>query len=223
MTDNDNRRASDILLDLESKIITLISAVASLNTAVNTLSNRINKNSNIKNDLEEPKEQQKFSVEAADVIPKLIKAEAALPVTSNPLGIRRGARAENYAGEKQFETEQKEVSNFRPALPKPEVVENQQPIQQDKGTITVTQRVVNGEGKSLFLADVAIVDNITGKQMRKLKTNASGSWTTTLNPSSYLIKIKKIDPALNKVFESSQIVEVHGTSNPLNLSPHILR
>jgi len=90
--------------------------------------------------------------------------------------------------------------------------------------IPVVQRITDGKGNDLYLADVVITNAINKELMVKLKTNATGKWQTQLPPGSYNIHISKLIDAesMNKI-ESLQVIEVESKMKSLQLPVAIIR
>lgn len=76
------------------------------------------------------------------------------------------------------------------------------------GTIPVSQRIVDKNGKSLFLADVEIYELISNEFLYKTRTNGMGRWMATLNPGKYKIVIKKMQSLSKEKIDVSQEITV---------------
>jgi hypothetical protein len=91
------------------------------------------------------------------------------------------------------------------------------------GTIPVEQRVVDRNGKSIFLADVEIVDLATGGQVSKSRTNGTGKWMAALPLGEYRVTIRKLESLTREKVEAVQTIKVDGTESPLKLQMVILK
>ena len=76
------------------------------------------------------------------------------------------------------------------------------------GTIPVSQRIVDKNGKSLFLADVEIYELISNEFLYKTRTNGMGRWMAILNPGKYKIVIKKMQSLSKEKIDVSQEITV---------------
>src|SRR6185312_15158561 len=90
-------------------------------------------------------------------------------------------------------------------------------------TVSVVQRVTDKNGKSLFLADVEVINKKDFQLVQKLKTNAVGKWMCSLPVGEYSVVVKKRDPITKELLEVGQNIEVTGQSNPLDLPVIIIK
>ena len=89
--------------------------------------------------------------------------------------------------------------------------------------VPVVQRVVDKNGKSVFLADVEIINTENLQTISKIKTNGAGKWIVSMLPGEYRVFIRKRE-ALNKDrLEISQTITVDGSKSPLELQMVILK
>lgn len=91
---------------------------------------------------------------------------------------------------------------------------NKTAIESKESKIPVGQRVVDGQGKDLFFANVNIYD-IDNNVVGETKTNAVGKWQTYLPVGKFIIKIIS-NTDKNKI-ESSQVVEIQKEMKSLQL------
>jgi len=179
-----------------------------------------------------------------------ISSEENLAVENNPQGFRRTSRPETYSGDNAHLKPVK--SNIEPAeakfpvqipmmtnknTPPPgreteSVVNVSQPKKVDKvkssndvvqNAIPVMQRVVNAQGKSLFLADVEIMDVATMETFSKTRTNGAGKWMASLPAGNYRIFIKKLEPTSKQKMESTQDIKIDSTMSRLDLDTVIIK
>jgi hypothetical protein len=92
-----------------------------------------------------------------------------------------------------------------------------------QNAVPVMQRVVNGSGKSLFLADVEIIDLSVMQSVSKTRTNGTGKWMASLAIGNYRVIIRKIDPISQSTIETSQDIQVDGSVSPLELDAIIIK
>lgn len=101
--------------------------------------------------------------------------------------------------------------------------QSQQPTQQEgkfvvQNAVPITQRVVDGNGKSQFLAEVEIVNADTSKLALKTKTNANGKWVASLSPGNYQVVIRKKGNGGNiKDLQAVQTIPIDGNTSPLEI------
>ena len=175
-----------------------------------------------------------------------IIAEDRLPQTDSPEGFRRTSRPETFQENTSYANPLLHANEK--AKPPPgrgsdivEVVIPTQPISQKtvnikaqeqlinqkqdfvQNAILVTQRIVNKDGKSIFLADVEVTDLNTSQLVFKTRTNGSGNWQASLATGNYKVVIRKKESAQQAKMESSQSVVIKGDENPLNMPVLILK
>ena len=240
------RTASDVLLALESKIESLLGIIKNQDTKLSIISNKLNAVMEIiRNQPKEAlKEPPKFSIESVDAVsfPSYksddekqvpILSEEKLPLEDNPKGFRRTSRPESYAGDhaklpKQSKTikppQQAEVVVPAAATNKPVQVEApKQQAQLNKNVIPVMQRVVDKNGKSIFLADVEVIDLNTNQSVFKTRTNGTGKWMASLAPSNYKVLIRKVESLTKERVETPQEILIDGSKSPLDLPMLIIK
>lgn len=212
---DNQRKATDVLLSLELKIDNLIKLYQTLSFDIKILSNKVNslidnKTSSInitKNNI------PNFSVETSENKAVSIKKEDALPITDAPLGFRRNSRPETYANA----TEESVTDNQ-------DSFKDYEPINSNKNSnITVVQRVVDKNGKSLFLADVEILSAGTNEIVFKTRTNGAGKWQAQLSPGNYKTFIRKRESLTKEKIEALQTINVDGTESLINLDMLIIK
>jgi hypothetical protein len=92
-----------------------------------------------------------------------------------------------------------------------------------QNAIPVMQRVVNGSGKSLFLAEVEIIDLSSMQQIYKTRTNGTGKWMASLGVGEYRVIIRKFEAATKEKLEVTQDIQVDGSQSPLELQTVIIK
>jgi hypothetical protein len=261
------RKATEVILDLESKIDVLLDTVRALDYNVKVLSNKLNE---VMNGLKTSQTTApKITVEAVQSpmpsqhamvfgqIPSPdpqksipISAEAKLPMEEEPKGFRRTSRPESYtaAGDDVYlkkegvplssnpasaanrpppgrsagdsvvvPTAPKNKAAPAPAAPKVPTEMN------THGIVPVEQRVVDRNGKSVFLADVEIMDLSSGEQVSKSRSNATGKWMAALPVGQYKVTIRKLESLTREKVEAIQTITVNGTESPLKLPVVIIK
>lgn len=240
--DNAPRKASDVLLDLESKIDILLALARTQDLNIKTLSNKIN---NITQKLEVS--TNKITVEAVNtlVTPQLqqfpildpdkhvvISSENKLPLEKFPQGFRRTSRPETYSGNEFAQNPKPPPGRDAEAIAPLAAMSKPLPPQQVKGNtnrnviqnaIPVQQRIVDKNGKSVFLADVEITNPDNGEPIFKTRTNGTGKWAASLGVGNYRVVVKKRESQSKEKIEVVQDIYVDGSSSPLELKTMIIK
>lgn len=230
---SEQRKATDVLLDLETKIDLLMSMIRNQDLNIKILSNKLNEllknNSNtVSNNFPNAVSEVKnggFTIEAeTKQIP--ILAEHNVPVDYSPTGFRRTSRPETYSGDNAVlkpKKPQKEAEIIVPKEAEKNVIKDDQsnPVNQQKqsteNAVPIIQRVVDRNGKSIFLADVEVFNIETSEKVQKTRTNGAGKWTASLMPGQYRVVLSKRDPVTKGKLENTQDLVVDGTIVPLEL------
>jgi hypothetical protein len=182
-----------------------------------------------------------------------VSSEMNLPLETEPKGFRRTSRPETYAGDNAYlNREPASTPKYPVQIPKMGNAPGKAPPgreaevvvpptskidlntipkqQQPKATISqnavpVMQRVVSAQGKSLFLADVEIIDLATMQQISKTRTNGMGKWMASLSVGNYRVIIRKLETLSQdkKVIEATQDIQVDGQQSPLELQTIIIK
>lgn len=118
----------------------------------------------------------------------------------------------------------KQADGVPPFAPPSAKTVPRQPTEFDThGIVPVEQRVVDHNGKSVYLADVEIVDLSSGEQVSKSRTNGTGKWMAALPVGQYRVTIKKLESLTRSKVESIQTVTVDGSQSPLKLPMAIIK
>jgi hypothetical protein len=265
--ESEARKATDVLLDLESKVDQLLNIVKAQDLNIKILSNKLNEV--MKSLDKQPLAPPKITVEAVQspvnqasiFTPSLlddpekfvpILAESKLPQENIPQGFRRTSRPEGYTKTKASPLpEQPAVAPQMPMqMPKPPpgrsfgetVLSAQQaPVPKNKAAspppppssdsvsfsdhnaIPIEQRVVNGSNKSIWLADVEILDTTDNSQVFKTRTTGTGKWSAALPVGVYRVIIRKRESVTKDKVENIQTITVDGTTVPLKLPTVIIK
>lgn len=197
------RKATDILLDLEVKVDQMMNLYRTLSFDVKVLSNKLNLivQSKLPNNIEEslPQNKGKDFVE--------IKQEDTLPMEISPTGMRRTSR----------QTESKPQPNI--IVPKVQ----QKQSNSSGSLITVVQRIVDKNGKSIFMANVEMINVKNTDVQCKARTNASGKWEAQVPVGEYKVSIKKREAVTQTAIDVEQTVYVDGSEDILQLDMLIIK
>lgn len=206
MSDQENaRKATDIILDLESKIDKLLSVVYSQDLTIKTISNKLNMLIELNKQASNTKPVANAITITAVQSP--IKSQQPIPMEVAPVGVRKTSRPEPASnGLDKYPVQLPSMREKAEAVVNTAKVKKQQPKeeifiekQSDNQFITkdqvvqkipIIQRILDKNGKSVFMADVEVYDNI-GNTIFKGRTNGSGKWMTSLPIGSYNAKISK--------------------------------
>lgn len=107
--------------------------------------------------------------------------------------------------------------------PPPPPEDMEPPMQHAPGNIPVMQRCVDKNGKSIFLADVEIIDLSTGQPFFKTRTNGTGKWMASLGIGAYRVTISKRASQNKEKLEAVQDIQVDGAQSPLELPMMIIK
>lgn len=174
-----------------------------------------------------------------------ILADEQLPMEDSPKGFRRNSRPETFISQPAPPPAPKpNLSN--PNVPPPgrsigevlvpskatkkvdmnTIPKSQQPLNPatiNLNAVPVQQRVVNEHGKSLFLADIEIVNLASMETVSKTRTNGTGKWMASLGVGEYRVFIRKLDSATKERLEITQDISVDGQQSPLELKAIIVK
>lgn len=241
------RKATDVLLSIEEKLEKLIGLLVIKDLNDKIMSNKLN---NLLESLSKTSSSPTFTAEAVDTDSKVIKIQAddTLPISKTPStnGFSRTSRPETFAGDQSYLNKlpiKDSVKRMPIQVPKGdhvEIVVPQEAVDLNKpsepkinitnttnrnnsNTISVIQRIVDKNGKSVFLAEIDIINPKTLEVVQKLKTNGAGKWMTSLPVGEYTVMVKKRDPISKEKVEITQSIKIDGAVNPLDLSVMIIK
>lgn len=235
------RKASDILLSLESQVSQLVALYRSQDLVLKVLSNKLNNLIETVGKLNQTEETNNntLNLQVPHSSPVPIFAEYKLPQEVAPKGFRRTSRPETYTTQEPIPKPQRvtlgqitapppeptvefpvQFPEFapsnQPSLPakKPSVTQPQETrVVKSTGSIPVQQRLVDQNGKAIFLANIDIINLQTGETVfSKLRTNGVGKWQASLSPGAYQVKISKQESLSKTKLELSQDIMVDGLS-----------
>jgi len=235
------RKASDVLLELESKIDTLMSIVRTQDLNIKILSNKLNTLIEKSDKLPIPGAVVSTPrIEAVTSPPQVILSEEPLPIEKEPNGFRRTSRPETYAKNEVKPAIQTVTPKFPMQIPKlnntAEIIvnkpdteikpldkNNESKVAPPQNTIPIQQRIVDKNGKSMFMADVEIIDTETKQTFSKIKTSAVGKWMASLPIGKYKVFIRKRESINKEMMEIIQDINVDGSKSPLELPMAIIK
>jgi hypothetical protein len=202
---NEERKATEVLIDIESEVKKLSQTMSSLMLA-QTLSldklNRVyNYISGLERELEEEKKLQLGQAQQASAnIPIQSPTNPPIEMETDPKGVRRTSR-------------------------QPEAPPADAPMaasQPGEKKIPVIQRVTDHSGKDLFMADVRVMNE--GKEIvAKVKTNSVGKWQALMAPGKYDVHILKTDTATKTKIEAMQTITVPNNTGTFTLPIAVIK
>ena len=237
---SDPRKATDVLLELETKQNTLIAEISNIKFNITLISNKLTEIITVLGKQQEV--APKFTVEAVNKSPfrpnvSLTPSdpERNIPIFADPSvvmpappdgALRRTSREETTSAQakKQSAPQQEVVFTDHPEATFPSAAFNKtQPREsvpvanQEIKKMPVMQRCLDKNNKAIFLADVEIVDLNNGQTIHTTRTNGAGKWQASLPAGRYKIRVKKPGRGDEAKAESQQTVKIEDSSKPLNL------
>lgn len=231
------RKATDILLAIEAKLDHALAAIRAQDLNQKILSNKLNallERLDSVDEKDQPVKAKPF-VEAPVVSPD---PNLNIRVEAEQLGFRRTSRPETYASPAQLKevarpappipiaetptpppvrppppTEEEWKTISMPAIPKMKSEEASSNI----GKVAVEQRVVDKNGKAIFLANIEITDTQTSKIESKTRTTSVGKWQAVLPPGIYNVKITKSESVSKQKIEVNQEITIDGNTSTQTL------
>jgi hypothetical protein len=215
----ESRKASDILLSIEKKLDQIVGLISSNDLTMKIVANKLQVLIDIGHDDEQHHHTSNLnSINKENLLPTVsllspskeeifIDSEFNIEEDKAPSGTRRTSRSSSDI----FDFETKE--NNKKVLPE---------TSRSDRKIPIVQRVVDKNGKSLFLAEVEIL-NENSVQVDKVKTNSVGKYQAQLPPGNYKIIIRKNEPLSNSKLEGIQEIKVDSEAQLLELPIIIIK
>jgi len=236
LTTEEPRKASDILVSLETKVNQMLGIIKNQDLVIKVLTNKLNSFIDTVNSMMEESPETPKQEPAAPVSQQIIAGNS-LPVELNPVGFRRTSRPETFEHNAPKKTVPIQVPVVQAPPPQPEVqfpeyVEPKKPTQPKKvkaepvpvapkqepvklsntgSKIPVSQRIVTDTGKALFIADIEIY-NSDNALAHKTRTNGLGKWEASLVPGAYKVKISKGESLSKPAINITQDILVTGAT-----------
>lgn len=225
--DNSPRKASDIILSLEHKIDQLMKTNISLDLNIKILSNKLNEVIKVMGSGGAVSPPPPSSMPSASAFveentsqfqdPKSIpvKQELAIPITNAPSGFRRTSRPETYAPAQ---------SNEPPTIVIPPNAMQTTPEARVEGNkVAASQRIIDKNGKAIFLANVEITNVDTRQVEYRTRTSGVGKWSASLPVGKYQVVIKKSESATKQQLEQTQNLTIDGSNSTIDLPILIMK
>jgi len=212
----ESRKASDILLSIEKKLDQIVGLISSNDLTMKIVANKLQSLIDIGNDDNHPNNLDEINKN--NLLPTVsllspqkeeifINSEFNIEEDKAPSGTRRTSRSSSDIFDFETKENNKTVS--------PETYNSDRKI-------PIVQRVVDKNGKSLFLAEVEVL-NENSVQVCKVKTNSVGKYQAQLPPGNYKIIIRKNEPLSNSKLEGIQEIKVNSESKLLELPIIIIK
>lgn len=243
---SEQRKASDILLDLETKIDHLVKLNSSLEFNQKVMSNKLNEIMSVlgKENTAPQMGSELYTAntdtfEEADEKGKILSSnDFKLPMQNGPQhSYGRTSRSETFetirptpppTGERppviKVPANIQKMPQIKTDVPMVPVQEKKLPNKIDTSArVAVEQRVVNRQGKAVFLANIDVVEVNSKETIGSARTNAIGKWSCSLPIGQYNVIVKKMNPDTKEMIEITQNLLVDGTETPLRLQPMIIK
>lgn len=228
---NEPRKATEVLIDLETKVDMLLSLLRSQDLNIKLLSKKLNTlldkpSKNVAT--AESVDSTIFTMVPEPTIHVPISSESKIPVETKPQGFRRTSRPETYSGDNAYLDKKTIDPKFPVQIPKAEAIvpkeatevrSDSKPVSTENirvNSVPVQQRVVDKNSKSVFLADVEVF-NQNGEKITKTRTNGAGKWMAALSPGTYKIVLTKRESLTKEKVDLVQSIIVDGKTSPLDL------
>lgn len=200
----EQRKATDILLDLEYKVDNLIKVISVYDLNTKLILDRVNKILNIleksqNNSINKPIDNS--IIKPVDIeIPKneatvFVPSQQKIKVNDTPV-----VRVQRQTNDK--------FSEFS----KPQDMNKKTPIM---------QLVKDSNGKVILMADIQIFDE-KNELVAKAKTNATGKWQAHLKPGNYNVNIIKTDAASKREYRINNKIFVENSDTVMQLQDVII-
>jgi hypothetical protein len=225
------RKASDILLALETEIRSLKGIVNLQDSILKMILGNCNKTNAILEaliDVQQMPTELRASIKSKFFTPEqpseAIAIDPGFPIEVERefKGQRRINRPANAPSTKasnadiEFKDYMASRKKSAPEEFKPKVAE---PVKSEK-KVPVSQRVQDNSNKDLFMAEINLFSS-DGSPVLKTRTNPMGKWQAQLPPGKYTVKVSKMDTALQKKIEGEQNITV-GNSNSTIILPTLI-
>lgn len=244
------RKATDLLLDLESKIDTILLLIKNQDLNIKLISNKLNDvvnelNSLKQNDPLHNTSNKSITVESVDQFTSsdnkeiIINSDFNIQTDNNPIGFRRTSRPETFSGDDSYLNQNSEIQ-FPLQIPNSESVKDihvkhvkdqesdfknyEEKLQdiQEINNISIIQRIVDKNGKSVFLADVEIF-NQSNESVLKTRTNGTGKWMASIPPGIYKVIIRKRESLTKEKMEIVQNLTIDSSQSSQELGTAIIK
>lgn len=244
MSEQEPRKATDVLLALETKVDHLMLMHRTLDLNIKIMSNKLNQLLDVLTSIPEtssvspgfvpsefiPSPQNNFLDNA--LIEHQQEANSqnyVLPIESSPVGFRRTSRPETFNdGEKLTEMPLKK-NVPTPSMPIPVM---RAPLETKEGNSShavssgtrqpIMQRIVDKNGKAVFMAEVEIINSKSNIVELKTRTNGVGKYQVSLVPGLYKVNVRKQGSVGKDKMEISQNLTVDA-STPQELPIMIIK
>lgn len=209
------RKATDILLAIESKMEVLQKLVHNQDMLLKITADKTNKIFTYITELQqEYKQTQEEQVQEEEPGIMHISNEHQIVEAKEQVGQRRIDRVGSQPSPQPILAIPNQSNQ-------PSPIETVQATQNGDKKVPVIQRIADQTSKDIFMANVIILDH-NGKEVHKTKTNAVGKWQAILKPGNYTVNINKTDTTTKKILQSSQNIIVNNSNSTITLPVHIL-
>jgi hypothetical protein len=197
---NEQRKASDIIVELEAKIDTLSRHIQNIDNNIKLILNRLSQNNTIKTPSLPPDSNEISGVKKSN-LPEIYPNVVAGYYGSEEIKSDNIQPIKKVEEEKDFDFPQVETENSTTTPGR---------------KVAVQQRITYSDGKNICLANVEI-KNASGVSIKKLRTNAMGKWIAVLEPGNYIVSVLKSANKTNPDVELSNSVVIQESDRPIEL------
>lgn len=213
-----NRTLTDIILTIEAKVDQLLGFHMSQDLSAKIASNKLNRvESKLDYLIEALLEEDNSPLKIASAVPSFSAPDVdehqfSIGLETKPLGFPRTSRPETFATEAEMRNT---VPSKRPALTEEDMFTPNE-------RKAITQRVVDKNGKAIYMCNVSIINGKTGNVEHKMRTNGMGKYSASLIPGNYKVVLTKEGSAGKDRVEVSQNLIVN-EQTPSELQTIILK
>lgn len=230
------RSAADILLALEAKIDQLMQMHRNLDLNLKILSNKFNQfiNASLNVPNSAPSAPPSASLPSASLPLNSLYPAApeppqeeftdynnSLSVETTPVGFRRTSRPETFDDGLSKNTKST-PSLTSPAMHPAKEVQSNTIHQSLNDRKPIIQRVVDKNGKAIFMAEIEITNLQTNIVEAKTRTNGVGKWQASLAEGRYRVSLKKQQAVGKEKIEILQELDIN-ESTPTELQVLIIK
>jgi hypothetical protein len=224
------RSAADILLALEAKVEQLMQMHRNLDLNMKILSNKfnqfINASLNVPNPVAPP---PSAALPLNNLYPPAVEQPQeefteynnSLSVETTPVGFRRTSRPETF-DDGSTKNNKSTPSVSLPNMHSAQETQSSTIHQSLNERKPVIQRVVDKNGKAIFMAEVEITNLQTNIVEVKTRTNGVGKWQASLSTGRYRVALKKQQSVGKEKVEILQELDIN-ESTPTELQVLIIK
>lgn len=223
------RKASEILLSLEDRIISIESKINLYNTTQLLILQKVNEIfASLSSDTQNIEDNKPIQITSGQSIDVETNFKGERRVNRNQPISTKASNSDitfkDYIAQRAAE-KNAPLNDLKITNSETEVVKINKPIvvekKQQERKIPITQRVQDENKKDWFNADVNIFSD-NGNSVYRGKTNALGKWQAQLSPGKYSVKVTKMNMSTQNKLENEQTIVVPNTDTTVTLNTLII-